>query len=298
VSEVVCYGELGVDNIIIVPHVPTPEKAAFPTAEIYRVGGAAANTAIWLAGWGVRVTLSGNVIGGDDLGRQLLSWLRLFPTLDLDAVERRAGVATPFCRILVTPDAERSILVYWYPKTPRTPLCRQLLDGARFLALDLYGGEERLAAARMAREAGVTTVVSDVVFADHPVLPFTGIAANSAAYVRECFPGVDVRHHALSLHAVNGAIIVTTDGPNPVRVVSRDGKEFAVRPPVISAVDATGAGDVFRAGLLYGLLQGWPLPRCVCWATAAGAMKAQRLEGHAVPSPDEVEALASTLEPE
>jgi sugar/nucleoside kinase (ribokinase family) len=298
VSEVVCYGELGVDNIILVPHAPTPERAAFPTAETYRVGGAAANTAVWLAGWGVRVALSGNAIGEDEYGRRLLLWLRRFPTLDIEPVERRAGVVTPFCRITVTPDAERSILVYWYPRTPKTPLRRELLDGARFLALDLYGGEERLAAARMAKDAGVTTVVSDAVSPDHPVMPFVGIAANSAAYVRECFPGEDVREHARALHAASGGIIVTTNGPNPVHALDVDGREFFVRPPAISAVDATGAGDVFRAGLLYGLLEGWPLERCVCWAAAAGALKAQRLEGHEVPAPDVVELLAAAVRPE
>jgi len=53
--DVFCYGELGGDNIIRLPHLPPPETAAFPTADSYHIGGAAANTAVWLAGWGVQV---------------------------------------------------------------------------------------------------------------------------------------------------------------------------------------------------------------------------------------------------
>jgi sugar/nucleoside kinase (ribokinase family) len=297
VSDVFCYGELGVDNIIHVPHTPTPESAAFPTSDSYRVGGAAANTAVWLSGWGVHAALAGNAIGYDDHGRRLLSWLRDFPSLDLRYLEQQPEVVTPFCRIMVTPDAERAILVYWYPRTPKTPLSREMLGKARFLALDLYGGDERLAAARLAREAGTPTVVVDVVSPDHPVLRFTSIAMNSAAYVRERFPGADVQRHARALQAVSGGIIVTTDGARPVHVLKADGTTFSISPPAVEAVDATGAGDVFRAGLIYGLLRGWSMERSACWATAAGSLSVQRAEKRGVSETTAVEALASTLRP-
>jgi sulfofructose kinase len=43
----------------------------------------------------------------------------------------------------------------------------------------------------------------------------------------------------------------------------------AYRVPV---VDTTGAGDVFHAGFIYGLLQGWPLERQLDFACAAAAL--------------------------
>ncbi len=294
--EVFCYGELGVDNIIRLPHLPTPELAAFPPADSYHVGGAAANTAVWLARWGVSVGLTGNNIGDDDYGTQLWDWLSQHPTLNTRHIERCPDLATPFCRIMVTPDAERTILVYWYPQTPKTPLTADMLGGARYLALDLYGGDERVAAAQIARRASVQTVVSDIVWVDHPVLPLTDIAINSATYVRETFPGVDVLQHARELQAISRGIVVVTDGPRPVRALDRDGVLFTVQPPQVEAVDATGAGDAFRAGLIYGLLQGWSLAKSTAWATAAGALKVQRV-GAASDPPclEEVALLAATL---
>jgi len=65
-AEVFAYGEVGIDNIIRVPHLPTLELAAFPTSDTYHIGGAAANTAVTLAAWGVRVRLAGNAIGDDE----------------------------------------------------------------------------------------------------------------------------------------------------------------------------------------------------------------------------------------
>jgi sugar/nucleoside kinase (ribokinase family) len=296
--DVFCYGELGVDNIVRVPHLPTPELAAFPTEDSYHIGGAAANTAVWLASWGIPVRLAGNSIGHDDYGTELWKWLRAHVALDLRYVERRADIVTPFCRILVTPDAERTIMVYWYPQTPKTALSAEMLDGARFLALDLYGGDERIAAAQVARETSTQTVASDVIWLDHPALPLTDIVINSATYIREVFPDVDILDHAREVQAVSQGVVVITDGPRPVHVLDPDGKLFSVQPPSVKPVDATGAGDAFRAGLMYGLLQGWSLPRSTVWATATGALKVQQVGAATdLSGPEAIATLAATLQP-
>lgn len=294
--EVLAYGEVGVDNLIRVPYLPAPERAVFPSADHYHVGGAAANTAVMLAGWGVAVGLAGNAIGDDERGARLRAWLSAQPSLDLSHLELRPGLPTPFCRILVLPDGERAILVFGYPQTPKTALTAGMLDGAHFLALDLYGGEERLRAAQVARDAGAVVVVGDVIWPEHPVLPLAGIAANSAAFIRSEFPGLDPLAHATRLHQVSGGIVVTTDGPNPVHVVDSSGGQFWVQPPRVEVVDATGAGDAFKAGLIFGLLRGWDLPRAARWAAAAGALKVRALGAvTTVPSRDEVSALAESL---
>ena len=296
--DVFCYGELGIDNIIHLPYLPTPELAAFPTADSYHIGGAAANTAVWLASWGVSVRLAGNAIGCDDYGKLLWGWLNHHPALDLRYIEKREDMVTPFCRILVTPDAERTIIVYWYPQTSKTLLKANMLGGARYLALDLYGGDERVAAAQVARQASVHTVVSDVIWPDHPVLPLTDIVVNSAAYVRETFSEVDVLQQARELQAVSQGIVVITDGPGPVHVLDRDSTWFSIQPPQVEAVDATGAGDAFRAGLIYGLLQKWSLSESAVWATAAGALKVQRVGAASdIPNREEISSLAATLQP-
>jgi sulfofructose kinase len=40
----------------------------------------------------------------------------------------------------------------------------------------------------------------------------------------------------------------------------------------VPVVDTTGAGDIFHAGFIYGLLQGWPLEQQLDFACAAAAM--------------------------
>jgi adenosine kinase len=67
----------------------------------------------------------------------------------------------------------------------------------------------------------------------------------------------------------------------------------------VSIVDATGAGDAFKAGLLYGLYAGLDLPHAVCMAVAAGVLKVGRLGAVThPPTVAEVNTLAATLHPE
>src|SRR6266566_3399495 len=94
------YGEIGVDNLIAVPHLPSAERAAFPTSDIHHIGGAGANVAVFLAAWGLPEGVSGNAIGDDMLGLRLHEWLAQYPALNLRWLEVRPGSATPFCRIL------------------------------------------------------------------------------------------------------------------------------------------------------------------------------------------------------
>jgi sugar/nucleoside kinase (ribokinase family) len=107
---------------------------------------------------------------------------------------------------------------------------------------------------------------------------------------------VGVRAHAHRLQSISRGVIITSDGPDEVYVVDQSGSTFTVQPPRVLAVDATGAGDAFRAGLLYGLAQKWDLPRSVCWGVAAGALKVQRLGAASqLPPLSEVAALAAGL---
>ena len=295
--EVLCYGEIGVDNIIQADGLPSPENAIFPRSDSYHGGGAASNTAVWLSQMDVRVRLTGNAIGHDLYGDMILEALRRHPNIDLTLMEQRQGVTTPFTRAIVTPDGERSFLIFGYPQAPKVRLTKDMLQGIQYLALDLYGGPERLETARLAFESGVSTAIGDVIWPDHPALPLTSIATNSGPYIRQQFPGVDIRQHARRLQAISKGIMIITDGPGMVYALDAQGDGFTVQPPAVTVMDATGAGDAFRAGLLYALWRDFDLPRSLCWGVAAGSLKVQNL-GAATTLPDfkEMESLANRLQ--
>jgi adenosine kinase len=87
------------------------------------------------------------------------------------------------------------------------------------------------------------------------------------------------------------ALIVTLGGQGSH--IYADGQRFEV--PCVKAdkiVDPTGCGDAYRAGLLYGMAQGWDWPTCGRLASTMGSIKiASRGGQNHAPSRAEIEAI-------
>ena len=71
--------------------------------------------------------------------------------------------------------------------------------------------------------------------------------------------------------AIHDLTLVVTLGKRGA--LSAHGSEMLrVQAPSVRTIDTTGAGDIFHAGFIYGLLQGWSLPRQLDFACAAAAL--------------------------
>jgi sugar/nucleoside kinase (ribokinase family) len=96
---------------------------------------------------------------------------------------------------------------------------------------------------------------------------------------------------ALSGAASPDAAAVALTGAGPGRVAVKLGERGVlcadgpaldqVSLPPVTPVDTTGAGDCFNAGLIAGLLQGWPLTRAAALGCAVGALSTGALGGTA-----------------
>jgi len=75
--------------------------------------------------------------------------------------------------------------------------------------------------------------------------------------------------------------------------VALDGERFYHEPAFqVQAIDTTGAGDVFRGGFIYAILQGEPIDRALRLANAAAAVSCTRLGAlNGVPAMAEVREL-------
>jgi len=93
---------------------------------------------------------------------------------------------------------------------------------------------------------------------------------------------------------MGAGVVIITDGARPVLVVRPDGSPFGVEAYCIDKIVATsGAGNLFRAGVIYGWLHPeWSLERKVQFACAASGLYCQRERGADLPpSLERIEAL-------
>ncbi len=292
--DVVCYGTISLENVTHLPQLPTPRRDAAATFDHDELGGEAAKVAVPLAVWGLRVAIVGNVIGTDRKSDLVMEALARYPLIDTSHIRRNPNVVTPFSRILVTPDGERSRIAYWYDQTPKSELPEDLMRRARVLSVDAYGRDERDRAAAVARSLGKLVITADAIWPQYPLAGLSDVVVISSAWLQTNFPGVFEYDHALELQALGAGVIIITDGRRPVLVVRADGSAFGMEPYEIARVaDTSGAGDLFKAGLIYGWLQSdWGLEQKVRFACAAAGLMCgrDRTQGGA-PSLKEIFAL-------
>ena len=294
--DVLSYGTIGLDYIIHVPDWPSPAMGVHAPSEAEHLGGKAANVAAFLSAWGVSVAISGNEIGGDAVGNRLMEILKLHSNIDITYLTRNPSGRSMYCRILVNPAGDRAIIGINVDESPQTEPSREMVGAARLTTLDLYGGSERVKVARLAAETGHPVVVGDLRRVDHPVLPYTTTAIASAAEIRRDYPAMSLEEYAAQVSRQGPPQIIITDGAEPVDVFDAGAGRVIVVPPAVNVVDSTGAGDAFRAGVVYGTLQGLSLVECAALGTAAGSLNVCREGAASHPATEqEVRSLASQL---
>ncbi len=295
--DVLCYGTISVENVTRLSHLPTPRRDAQAYMEYDEIGGEALTVAVALATWGLRVLVVGNLIGTDRKSEFILSRLTDYPLVDKRHIVQHPNVVTPFSRVLVTPDGERSRIAYWYDETPKFELTPAMMRQARVLSVDAYGREERDRAAQVARDLGRAVISADAIWLQYPLARLRDVVVVSNVWLKSNYPGVFDYDHALELQAQGAGVVVITDGPRPVLVVRADGSPFGIEPYDIPGVlDTSGAGDLFKAGIIYGWLrEDWPLEQKVKFACAAAGLNCARERTRdSLPALEEIFALMRT----
>lgn len=281
--DVVCLGILVADAIAR-PVDAVPEQGTLALVEelTLRGGGGALNTSTWLARSGVRVAAAGKV-GADVFGDFLLELLSA-RGVQREGVIVDQRVPTSATVVLVDSHGERTFLHLPGANGAlrAAELDRDVIFGGHWLLLTgalVLPGLDGAPAADLLAEARAREIATavDTVFDPTgrwdrivPVLAHVDLFTPSLAEARAITGEHDPALIASALHELGVREVALKLGPNGA-YVSGDGFCGCVAPVAVHAIDSTGAGDAFIAGLLYGKLAGWPLERCVRLANAAGA---------------------------
>jgi sugar/nucleoside kinase (ribokinase family) len=260
----------------------------------FMCGGQTATVVAACAALGMRAGYVG-AFGCDEHGRLIRSALQnggvdISGAHECDAPNRGAV-------ILVDPRGNRTVL--WH-RSDRLRVPIEILKGsalrARFVHIDDDDADLALHAATAARQAGTPTT-SDLEHASDSVE--TLIASVTYPIFEQNLPprlcGERDPERALrKMRRLNQGLLVMTLAERGS--VALEGDVFHVAPAFdVRVVDGTGAGDVFRAGFIYGLTQKWPVPELLRFANAAAALSCTKLGAiPSVPSLDDVHALTDT----
>lgn len=250
--DVVVFGENSLDFVGIGPKPPEgADKTALDAFDLY-VGGQAATAAVACARQGLRTRYVGS-FGDDDAGRTVRNALAR-DGVEVLAVER-AGAKSRVAMVHVdSATGNRTVFGFRDPALSVAPadLPRGALASGRVLMLDATDLAIAMAGARLAREAGVPTVI-DV---DHEARGVDDLLAEidvlivSESFLAEWRPGRRIGEALRTLAAeFRSAAAIVTLGEQGSLAVAGDRE---IRTPAfrVQVADTTGAGDAFRGGFV------------------------------------------------
>jgi sulfofructose kinase len=276
--DVVGVGLNATDTIISVPQIPARSGKMESTAVTILPGGQVATAMIACQTWGLRTRYVGKV--GDDSAAQVHR--EAFTRVGVET----CLIAVPNCSsqqsfILVDYDGERTAVGWREERLALRPdeLKREWIVSARVLLIDGYDTAAATEAAAWAREAGVPVIadLDEAYPGIEELLPNIDYLIVSQDLPRRLCGEPDLAKSLPILQSRYGSRLagatLGSDG-----VLAFDGRQFHYAAAFrVAVMDTTGAGDIFHAGFMYGLLQDWPLQRTLDFSCAAAALNCMGL---------------------
>ena len=297
------YGIIGIghccqDSICTIESYP-PEDGSTHILSIddTQGGGAVATAMVAAARLGVKTAIIAN-LGDDETGGKIQSGFESYG-VDTECIQLIPGGRSSSSVVMVDP-AHGSRTKFPFrdnlPPIDFTPQKQEAISQSSILHLDGTNYGNALAAARIARENGVTISLDGCSRQKENALnlqlaEMADILITNAVYP-QAVTGCETREEALMQLAGLGhkKAVMTTLGSEGVMAVI-DG--CIVRFPAfcVAAVDTTGAGDVFHGAFLTAWLEGRRTEECIRFAAAVAALKCQKPGGRSgIPTRAETEA--------
>jgi len=257
VPDYLAVGDLGVDSIAMLDHLPRADEKLWVEPVGDFPGGMMGNAAVVVAALGISAGVVA-LIGSDERG-----------TLVLDALRER-GVETGTVRridapsfwtlSLTVPSGDRTLIQFPTPAFGADwDFDRGILPGCRWVHTIAEQGEAVVPLLRDARAAGATTSI-DIEFPfvlriDLPaILPHVDVAfMNTGA--AEALGGVDEATRFAKEHGARTVLV--TLGAEGAFLQDRAGHTRHIPAIEVEPVDTNGAGDAFAGAFAAGVLKGF-----------------------------------------
>ena len=280
------------DHLAVLPFIPMDTKVRMLSHAILG-GGPAANSTAAAAALGLSAAFAGTV-GDDADGRMILEDFR----------KQRVDTSM----VKVRPGATSAIAYLWIEEKTGNRSCAWTREGldeltadeidpatiaqAKVLHLDGHNAAGAIAAAKVAREAGVLVNYDAGTHRDgmNELLPLADILICSEEFILKLTGQKDAEEAVRQVWAkyrpkVCGATMGIRGS------MCFDGKDFVKCPAfkVEKVVDTTGCGDLFHTGFAVRWLETHDLMDCQRFAAAVSAIKCRGLSGRPPSAPTRAE---------
>ncbi len=282
------------DHLAVLPFIPHDTKVRMLSHAILG-GGPAGNAAAGAAALGMRTAFVGTV-GDDADGRMILADFAA-QHVDTSMVKVRKGATSAIAYLWI--EEKTGARSCAWTREGLTELAADEIDpeaieGAKVLHLDGHNAAGAIAAAKVAREAGVLVNYDAGTVRDgmEELLPLADILIFSEECIQKV-TGLDNAEEAVRQMWAKYRPKVCGATMGARGSMCYDGQDFVKCPAfkVEKVVDTTGCGDLFHTGFAVRYLETHDLLDCQRFAAAVSAIKCRGLSGRppSAPTREEVE---------
>ena len=152
------------------------------------------------------------------------------------------------------------------------------IAAARIACVDPPFGDESAAVGEIAASLDVPFVSIDCPFGHSLATDATAVIVSGEFRGRE-YPDAGLDELFAEYQSRARGLVVFTVGDEPMLFGRKGGDAHRFEPYRVEVVDSAGAGDSFRSGVIYGLLQGWDDAEIVRYASALAGIVCSRFPG-------------------
>ncbi len=291
-KDFISLGFVSNDHLAIVPFIPMDTKVKMLSHAIIG-GGPAGNAAAGAVALGMDVAFAGTV-GDDADGRMILDEFAR-EGVDTSMVKVRKGATSAIAYLWVEEKTGNRSCVW--TREGLTELAADEIDpeavaAAKILHLDGHNAAGAIAAAKVAREAGVLVNYDAGTHRDgmQELLELADLMVCSEEFILKLTGLKDAEEAVRQVYAkykpkVCGATMGVRGS------MCFDGRDFVKCPAfhVEKVVDTTGCGDLFHTGFAIRYLETHDLMECQRFGAAVSALKCRGLSGRPPSAPTRAE---------
>jgi len=294
--DVAVIGDINLDIILPVRNLPTRGSMEYARDIIKSHGGVGRNIAIALSRLGLRTVLI-SAVGNDDISVELLRELKE-NGVDVSRIRIVEGMFTGTIIVIVDEEGERTMIGHRGAnaelKIEEEDL--QVIEKTRhlhvsgYMLLNKHFEERIIELLKHVKQCGITTSIDIEGVAEHkPTLvenlkgcfDYVMTDENEARKsTREDNPSL---MGEILLRKIKAKVVVLKMGARGCFVTTLE-ESFHIPSFQVNVVDTTGAGDVFNAGFMYGVVRNLGLRKAALLANAMGAYKCMWFGVRKIPS--------------
>lgn len=265
--DVIAIGNLNYDITLLVERFPEFHEKIIAKGAHFGLGGAAGNTASWLAQMGLKVGFIG-AVGNDEIGEAHINYFKKVgvDVNGIKVIEEHSGIAISMIK------GEDKRIVKHLGANAYREVDFRYLSKAKYIHMS--SNPKKL----------IEKVVEFACERDIPVFLDIGEAEvpksieNKITYLLMNEDEFKRKYGSLkNVHIVKAKNLIITLNGGGALIRDENEEVFEVKGLSAEVIDSTGAGDAFDAGFIYGVVNGWKLKDAATLGTFLAYLTVQKI---------------------